>query len=80
VQRGFAVPDRDDEAVADEEQDLAELEGVVGGEPCGLEDEEQRVAVELQLRALMGLDRVLDGEPCRSNSRRTASNSSSLGW
>jgi len=63
VERRLAVPYGDDEPLADEHEDLAELDDVVSlGEPRGLEDGEERLAVELELRALMGVDRVLDRE------------------
>lgn len=64
-----AVPHRDHEVGAGEDHDLAGLHDLTGvGEPVvvdiadGLEDGEQRVVVVLQLRPLMGVDRVLDGE------------------
>jgi hypothetical protein len=59
----LAVPHRDDEVLADEQHDLADLD--VGGlvhVAQRLDDHEQRVAVELELGALMGVDRVLDRE------------------
>ena len=54
---------RDDETVPDEQEDLAELD-VVGLVVVahGLEHEQQRVAVDLELRPLVSVDRVLDGE------------------
>ena len=68
---GLAVADGDDEALAGEQLDLGELDGlllvVVAG---GLEHEEQAVAVALQLRALVGRDRVLDGEGVELGTRR----------
>jgi hypothetical protein len=57
------VPDRDQEAVADEDLDLAQLDR--GGLPDvadRLQNNEERIAVDLELRALVRLDRVLDGE------------------
>ena len=57
VERCLAVPHSDHEARADEQEDLAELDDVVAlGEPCGLEDDEERVAVDLELRPLVRLD------------------------
>jgi hypothetical protein len=61
VEGRLPVPDGDDEPVADEEEDLAELD--LAALPAGrLEHEEERVAVELELRPLVRLDRVLDGQ------------------
>ena len=58
-----AVPDGDDELVADEQADLAGLDGVLLVDvPEGLEHDEQRVGVALDLGALVGADRVLDGQ------------------
>jgi hypothetical protein len=63
VQRRFAVPDRDDESLADEDQDLAELDRPLGLEVAGrLEHDEERVAVHLELRTLVCVDRILDGQ------------------
>jgi hypothetical protein len=63
VQLGLSVANRDEEAVADEEEDLAEVDRLVLCAPAGrLEHEEERIAVDLELRPLMRLDRVLDGE------------------
>ena len=61
VQRGLAVAHGEDEAVADEQQDLAE-EDVAVLLARGLQDEKDRLAVDLELRTLMRLDRVLDRE------------------
>ena len=48
---------------ADEDRDLAERDGLRLVEIArGPKDDEQRFAVALQLRTLMGLDRVLDRE------------------
>ena len=48
---------------ADEDVHLAELDRLRLVEvPGRAQDAEQRVAVALELRALMGVDRVLDGE------------------
>src|SRR4051794_37771404 len=53
----------DDEAVAYEQKDLADLHGLdVVVVVRGLQHEEQRVAVELDLRTLERVDRVLHGE------------------
>ena len=62
VQRArLAVADRDHERAADEDVDLAGLDDLVGVDVAGrLEDHEQRVVVDLELRALVRLDRVLD--------------------
>ena len=61
MERRLAVPDGDDELVADEDEDLTELDLLGVGDPArSLEDDEQSVAVHLELRALVGLDRVLD--------------------
>jgi hypothetical protein len=63
VQPSFAVPHGDDEAVADEDEDLAELDRPVAlAVARRLEDDEQRVVERLELRPLVRLDRVLDGE------------------
>ena len=54
---------RDDEAVADEDEDFAELDPLLGIDPAGrLQDDEERIAVDLELRPLVRLDRVLDGQ------------------
>ena len=57
------MPQRDHEVGADEQVQLAEFDLLdvveVAGGP---EHDEQGVAVAFELRALMGLDRVLDGE------------------
>ena len=59
----LAVPDGDDELVADEQVDLAGLDGVLLVDvPEGLEHDEQRVVVALDLGPLVGAERVLDGE------------------
>jgi magnesium transporter len=61
VKRRLAVADRDDEIVADEDLDLAELDGLLDFEVArSLQDEEERVAVDVELRTLVRLDRVLD--------------------
>src|SRR5215204_4931513 len=60
---GRLVADRDHELGADEEHDLAELDGVVGVDVAGgLEDHEQGVVVDLELGPLVGVDGVLDGQ------------------
>ena len=57
------MPDRDDEVRADEEVDLAELDLLDGVDVArGPQHDEQGVAVALELRALVGDDRVLDGQ------------------
>ena len=60
---GFAVADRQDEVGADEDVHLAELDrlGLVEVARRAQHDE-QRVVVSLELRALVGDDRVFDGE------------------
>ena len=61
--RRLAVADRDHELGPDEDVDLTELDLFdvieVASRP---EDDEQRRVVPLELRPLMGTDRVLDGE------------------
>ena len=58
-----AVPDGDDELVADEQADLAGLDGVLLVDvPERLQHDEQRVGVALHLGPLMGGEGVLDGE------------------
>ena len=57
----FAVPDGDEEVVAREEHHLADVDDLlVVAVHDGLEDEEQGVAVLLELGTLVRLDRVLD--------------------
>jgi hypothetical protein len=74
------VAHSDDELRADKDCDLAERDGFrLVDIARGPKDDEQRFAVALQLRTLMGLDRVLDREFMRSNASATAANSSSLG-
>ena len=54
---------RDDERRVDEQQDLAGLDDLLGVDVArALEHDQQRLAVELHLRPLVGLDRVLDGQ------------------
>ena len=62
MQRRLAVPDGDHEAGPDEDEDLAELDVVALGEPGALENDEERIAVDLELRPLVGIDGVLDGQ------------------
>jgi hypothetical protein len=61
--RGVAVAHRDDELGADEDRDLAKEDGLrlvhVASRP---QDDEECLAIALELRALMRLDRVLDRE------------------
>ena len=50
----LSVADRDHERLADEEVDLAGLDDLLRVDVAGrLEDDEQRVLVDLELRALM---------------------------
>ena len=57
------MADGDDEVVADEDHDLAESHDLVGVDVLrGLEHDEERVTVKLELGALVGVDRVLDRE------------------
>jgi len=80
VQRSLAVTDSDHELVADEDEDLAGLDERGPADPANsLEDGEQQIPVRLYLRALVRLDRVLDGELVKLESRRTNSNSSAVG-
>ena len=65
----LAVADRDHEVGADEDHDLAGLDDLPGlGHRLvldvvhRLEDQEQRLVVALQLRPLVGVHRVLDGQ------------------
>jgi hypothetical protein len=63
MQRRIAVPHGDDEPLADEDEDLTELDVVLLVDvPRGLQDEEDVFVVELELRPLVALRRVLDGE------------------
>lgn len=64
-----AVPDGHDEVGPDEDHDLAGLDDLTGlrhrlvvDVHDGLEHQEQRVVVAFQLRPLMGVHRVFDGE------------------
>ena len=60
---GVAVADGDQELRPEEEHDLADLDELLGAEVARrLDDEEEGVAVDLELRALVGADRVLDGQ------------------
>ena len=59
----LAVADRDQEVGTDEDHHLADVDQLLRPEVAdGLDDEEQRVAVDLELRPLVGADGVLDGE------------------
>ena len=80
VSAGLAVTDDDRETVTDEDLDLTELDrlGDVGVER-GLEDHEQRIAVDLELGSLVGVDRVLDRELVEIERAADVSNSSWLG-
>ena len=62
VQRaGLPVAHGDHEARPEEHHHLPDLDGIVGVDVAGgLEHEEQRVAEDLELRALVGVHRVLD--------------------
>ncbi len=61
AQATVAVADGDDEAGVDEEHQLADLDHLLGVHVAGgLDDDEQGLAVELDLGPLVGLDRVLD--------------------
>jgi len=62
VQRaGFAVAHGDHEPGPDEDHHLPDLDELIGVDvPRGLQHGEQRVAVLLELRALVGVDRVLE--------------------
>ena len=63
VQVELAVPDGDDEVVADEDEHLAEADVVDGLVPARrLEHEQEHVAVALELGPLVRLDRIFDGE------------------
>ena len=60
---GLAVADRDQEVGPDEDHHLADVDQLLRPEVAdGLDHEEQRLVVDLQLRPLMGADGVLDGE------------------
>lgn len=57
------MADRDQEVRADEDVELGEVDLLLGVEVAGgAQDDEEGVAVALQLGALMGLQGVLDGE------------------
>lgn len=57
------MADRDQEVAADEDVQLAEVDLLLGVEVAGgAQDDEERLAVALQLGALMGLQCVLDGQ------------------
>ena len=76
----LGVPDGDDEVRADEHVQLAELDLLHIVEVAGrAQHREQGVAVPLQLGPLMRGDRVLNGQPCSSNSCATDRSSSTIG-
>ena len=57
------MPDGDDEVLAEEDRQLADLDDLVVVDVAHrLEHDERDAAVELELRPLVGADRVLDGE------------------
>jgi hypothetical protein len=64
VQRaGLPMAHRDHEARADEDVDLADVDELLGVDVArGLEHEEQRVAVDVDLRPLVRVDGVLHGQ------------------
>ena len=56
----LAVPNGDHEVGSEEDIDLAGLDGILSIDvPQGLDGQEQRVLIELELGSLMGGDRVL---------------------
>ena len=60
---GVSVADGDQEVRAEEEHHLADVDELVGADVAGrLDDEEERVAVDLELRPLVRADGVLDGQ------------------
>ena len=61
VGRRGAVPDADDVALADEDMRFAERDTAVD-QLRGAGDDEQRVAILLELRPLVGMLGILDGE------------------
>lgn len=57
------MADRDQEVRADEDVELGEIDLLLGVEVAGgAQDDEEGVAVALQLGALMGFEGVFDGE------------------
>ena len=59
----FSVPDDDRESLADEDLDLTELDHLDRVDVASrLQHHEQRLAVHLELRPLVCVDRILDGE------------------
>ncbi len=59
----FAVPDGDDVPIADEDTELPGLDRVALVDvPEGAQYDDDRVAEALDLGALVGLERILDGE------------------
>ena len=81
VQRAaLAVANGDHEALAGEDHHLADLDRFAAVHvTSGLEHEEQRVAEHLELRPLVGVDRVLDRQRVSSKRLPTASATSALG-
>jgi hypothetical protein len=60
---GLPMAHGDDVVVTEEDEQLAELDHLGRVDVArGLQHEQQHVVEDLELRALMGLDRVLDGE------------------
>ena len=69
-----------DEAVADEHLDLTELGHLFVGEVLGgLHHDEHRSFVHVELRSLVGLDGILDGERMQPVVLAQRANSSSVG-
>ena len=60
IRSGRAVADRDDEAFADDEMRLAEIDALAAGELGGADREEDDIAIRIELRALMRLMHILD--------------------
>jgi len=57
------LADGDHEVLAEKRQDLAQLNDLVGVHVASrLQHHEEGVAVDLELRALVGVDRVLHGQ------------------
>ena len=61
IGRRGPVADRDDEALAGEDVGLAECH-VIALELSGPQHQEQRIAIEFELRPLVGVQRVLDSQ------------------
>ncbi len=71
TQLALAMAHGDDEVRVDEDQQLADLDHLVGVDVAGgLDDDQQGVAVELDLRPLMSVDRILDRELVQVELRR----------